>query len=65
MRKHQLEKGTSYSFESVMSHPSKLNEIRQAKALSYKTYLYFDCLQDADINVSMVLNRVKKGGDTQ
>lgn len=62
LRKHLLEKGTSYSFESVMSHPSKLDEIRQAKALGYKTYLYFVCLQDADINVSRVLNRVEKGG---
>lgn len=62
LRKHLLEKGTSYSFESVMSHPSKLDEIRQAKELGYKTYLYFVCLQDADINVSRVLNRVEKGG---
>ncbi len=62
LRKHLLKKGSNYSFESVMSHPSKLDEIRQAKELGYKTYLYFVCLQDADINVSRVLNRVEKGG---
>lgn len=62
LRKHLLEKKISYSFESVMSHPSKLDEIRKAKELGYKTYLYFVCLQDADINVSRVSNRVEKGG---
>lgn len=62
LRKHLLEKGVSYSFESVMSHPSKLEEIKQANDLGYKTYLYFVCLQDADINISRVANRVQKGG---
>lgn len=62
LRKFLLEKKISYSFESVMSHSSKLDEIRNAKALDYKTYLYFVCLQDADMNVSRVENRVEKGG---
>lgn len=62
LRKHLLENKISYSFESVMSHPSKLDEIKYAKKLGYKTYLYFVCLQDSDINVSRVLNRVQKGG---
>ena len=62
LRKHLLENKISYSFESVMSHPSKLDEIKYAKELGYKTYLYFVCLQDSDINVSRVLNRVQKGG---
>lgn len=62
LRKHLLDKKISYSFESVMSHTSKLDEIKSAKQLGFKTYLYFVCLQDADINVSRVLNRVEKGG---
>ncbi|MBD1426142.1 zeta toxin family protein [Sphingobacterium arenae] len=62
LRKHLLLKGISYSFESVMSHPSKLEEIKEAKKLGYKTYLYFVCLQDPEINVSRVYNRVEKGG---
>lgn len=64
LRNHLLEKGISYSFESVMSHISKLDEIKLAKDLGYKTYLYFVCLQDPDINVSRVENRVLKGGHT-
>ncbi|MGJ1321071.1 hypothetical protein [Sphingobacterium faecium] len=31
IRYHLLEKGTSYSFETVMSHPSKLDEINEGK----------------------------------
>lgn len=62
LRKHLGVKGISYSFESVMSHPSKLNEIENAKNQGYKTYLYFVCLQDADMCVSRVSNRVEKGG---
>jgi len=62
IRKHLLNKKISYSFESVMSHTSKLDEIKNAKELGFKTYLYFVCLQDADINVSRVLNQVEKGG---
>lgn len=62
IREHLLEKGATYSFESVMSHISKLDEIKLAKDLGYKTYLYFVCLQDPDINVSRVENRVFKGG---
>lgn len=45
-----------------MSHISKLDEIRNAKELGYKTYLYFVCLDDSQLNISRVQNRVKKGG---
>lgn len=62
IRHHLRLKGSSYSFESVMSHPSKLNELRAAKEMGYKTYLYFVCTQDPEINVSRVMNRVEKGG---
>ncbi|MGK9119083.1 zeta toxin family protein [Olivibacter jilunii] len=62
IRKHLLEKGISYSFETVMSHISKLDEIQNAKDLGYKTYLYFVCLDDSQLNISRVQNRVEKGG---
>jgi len=62
LRKHLLKKGISYSFETVMSHISKLDEIRDAKVLGYKTYLYFVCLDDSQLNISRVQNRVEKGG---
>lgn len=52
----------SFSFETVMSHPSKLDEIIHAKENGYRTYLYFICLDDPELNISRVQDRIKKGG---
>lgn len=45
-----------------MSHPSKLNELKLAREKGYRVYLYFVCIDDPEINVSRVENRVAKGG---
>lgn len=52
----------SFSFETVMSHRSKINEMKQAQKKGYRTYLYFVCIDDPQINVQRVEDRVKKGG---
>lgn len=52
----------SFSFETVMSHVSKIDELRYAKSKGYRVYLYFICTDDAEINVSRVKDRVVKGG---
>lgn len=52
----------SFSFETVMSHNSKLKEMAVAKFNGYKIYLYFVCTDNPEINVARVENRVKKGG---
>jgi predicted ABC-type ATPase len=57
-----LENKISFSFETVMSHESKIEFLRQARSLGYKTYLYFVSTVHSDINVSRVLNRVSNGG---
>lgn len=62
IREHLLKKAISFSFETVMSHPSKLDEIIEAKKLGYKIYFYFICLDEPRLNVSRVKNRVQKGG---
>lgn len=62
IREHLLKKSISFSFESVMSHESKLDEIKDAKMLGYKIYLYFICLDSPQVNISRVKNRVLKGG---
>lgn len=62
IREHLLKKGISFSFETVMSHFSKLDEIAEAKLLGYKVYFYFICLDEPRVNVSRVRNRVLKGG---
>ncbi|WP_291116778.1 hypothetical protein [Flavobacterium sp. UBA6135] len=52
----------SFSFETVMSHSSKIDEITNVVALGYKAYLYFVCIDSPEVNVSRVNNRVEKGG---
>jgi predicted ABC-type ATPase len=52
----------SFSFETVMSHTSKIDEIEKVVALGYNAYLYFVCIDSPDVNVSRVNNRVDKGG---
>ncbi|HBR11253.1 MAG TPA: hypothetical protein DD740_03385 [Chryseobacterium sp.] len=62
IREHLLKNDISFSFETVMSHTSKLDEIIEARKLGYKVYLYIICLDQAKLNVSRVDNRVQKGG---
>lgn len=62
IRHHLLKNKTDFCFETVMSHPSKVEEIREARKCGYKTYLYFVCTDSPEVNVSRVENRVAKGG---
>lgn len=62
LRSILVERGKTFSFETVMSHPSKLDEIRNARKKGYRVYLYFVCTDDPDLNVSRIKNRVDKGG---
>ncbi|WP_369014935.1 zeta toxin family protein [Flavobacterium anhuiense] len=62
LRHHLQEEKIDFCFETVMSHPSKIEEIKEAKQKGYKTYLYFICIDDPEVNVSRVENRVTKGG---
>lgn len=57
-----IERGKKLTFETVMSHPSKLDILQYAIENGYKVYLYFVCTQSADINVARVLQRVGQGG---
>jgi predicted ABC-type ATPase len=62
LRQKLLEKKVSFTFETVMSHPSKVGLLAQAQQAGYRTYLYFVATEDPAINVSRVRNRVKLGG---
>lgn len=62
LRHHLQEKKMDFCFETVMSHPSKIDEIIEAKQKGYKSYLYFICTDDPEVNISRVENRVEKGG---
>ena len=41
IRKQLMEKGESFSFESVFSHSSKLEIMKEAKSSGYRVYFYF------------------------
>lgn len=62
LRSKLQEEKKDFCFETVMSHHSKIQEIKEAKKNGYKTYLYFICIDDPEVNISRVENRVEKGG---
>ncbi len=62
IRQQLLENNQSFEFETVMSHPSKIELLQKAKAKGYKVYLYFLCTESPQINKLNVKNRVQQGG---
>lgn len=62
LRRKLLEKRVSFSFETVMSSPDKVELLHQAQALGYRTYLYYIATDDPAINVARVKARVSLGG---
>lgn len=63
IRKVLLKNNLKFSFETVFSHPSKIEIIKQAKASGYKVYLYFISTEDPEINIYRVKDvRVKQKG---
>lgn len=62
LRNLLIHKGETFSFETVMSHESKLSMLQRAKDSGFKNYLYFISTGSPDINVGRVAARVAKGG---
>lgn len=63
--RHQLlSKKVSFTFETVMSYPDKIDFMAKAKKNGYRIYLYYISTEDPIINISRVKNRVNKGGHT-
>lgn len=62
LRKKLLSEKKKFSFETVFSHPSKLDIMREAVKNGYKVYLYFVSTESVQINKFRVLGRVAKGG---
>ena len=52
----------SFSYETVMSHKSKIDFLKHAKSQGFKIYLYFIATEDPDINISRVNVRVAQNG---
>jgi predicted ABC-type ATPase len=62
IRQRLLEKSVSFTFETVMSHRSKVDFMREAQARGYRTYLYFVSTENPTINIDRVKIRVREGG---
>ncbi len=62
IRQSLLNEGISFSFETVFSHPSKLEIIKKAKSLGYRIYFYFITTDNVEININRVAIRVLKKG---
>jgi len=62
IREYLLRKKISFSFETVMSHPSKIEFLARAKEEGYRTYLYYVATEDPKININRVNIRVSEGG---
>ena len=57
-----LDRGESFSQETVFSHPSKVSALRRAFEAGYRTYLYFVATENPKINKCRVENRCAQGG---
>src|SRR5258708_4040523 len=55
-------KNNTFTFETVLSHPSKLDFLKNARQRGYKNYLYFVCTVSPTINIARVAQRVALGG---
>ena len=57
-----LRKGVSFCFETVFSHPSKIDFLAAAKASGYEVILIFIHLENDQLNQARVVQRVSEGG---
>lgn len=64
LRKKLLETSQSFTFETVMSSSDKIEILKKAKMLGYKTYLYYIATESPEINILRIAHRVKNGGHT-
>ena len=62
LRTQLLKNNISFTFETVMSHSSKVDIITKAASLNYKTYLYFVTTSQPSVNLERIKSRIKKGG---
>ena len=62
MCKEQLQAGTSFCFETVFSHPSKIDFLGRARALGYQIILVLIHLEHTGLNKARISQRVSEGG---
>ncbi len=62
LRRKLLAGSIPFSFETVMSSPDKIELLRDAQGLGFRTYMYYVATEDPAINIQRVRNRVAEGG---
>jgi len=62
IRSQLIGRGQKITFETVMSHRSKVEILKRSNTEKYKNYLYFICTENAAINKFRVEERVRNGG---
>lgn len=62
IRQKLIECSKSFTFETVMSFPDKIELLQKAQSRGYRTYLYYVATEDPSINISRVRYRVSRGG---
>jgi len=62
LRSMLLKQGASFCFETVFSHPSKIDFVAEAKSLGYEIILVYVHLETAELNLARVSQRVSEGG---
>ena len=61
-KEQYLKRHLSFSFETVFSHPAKIDILKRAQAEGFRTYMYFVATEDPNVNLRRIQQRVKVGG---
>ena len=60
LKEQYLVRKMSFSFETVSSHPAKIDILRRAFESGYRTYLYFIATETPEINIARIAQRVQR-----
>ena len=63
-RYRMLERKNSFCYETVFSHPSKIDFVADAKAGGYEVILVYIHLESPELNEARVNQRVSQGGQS-
>lgn len=62
LQEEYINRGISFSQETVFSHPSKVAALKKAHDAGFRTYLYYVATANPSINTARVANRYALGG---
>jgi predicted ABC-type ATPase len=62
IRAQFLQEGRTFCFETVFSHPSKIDFIAQSKVMGYEIVLVFIHLENVALNHARIAQRISEGG---